>query len=46
MYNPLATTPDLIVHSRHPYNAELELHRLRAGRCCMDPWVVLQVGLT
>lgn len=31
MHNPFASKPDLIVHTRLPYNAEPELHRLRAA---------------
>ncbi len=31
MHNPFSSKPNLIVHTRHPYNAEPELHRLRAA---------------
>ncbi len=31
MHNPFASKTNLIVHSQHPYNAEPDLHRLRAA---------------
>jgi sulfite oxidase len=38
MRNPLAAKPDLIVHTEHPYNAEPELHQLRAAMITPQPY--------